>query len=747
MSSIEKFISPFIQQQFPSFYRSEGPNFIAFVKAYYEWLEQSQQALGHSRSLLDYRDIDSTADQFIKYFKNELMSDFPEDILTDKRLLLKNITDLYRAKGSKRAYELLFRFMYGEEVELFYPGEYVFKPSDNTWRVPRYLEVTAGPNLEKLINTQIQTVDKTATALVDSVSSRSVNGKLVTIIEVSQVKGQFNVGDTIFQTDEDFVTAFDGVQVLGSLNSIIVTAGGTDYSVGDVLDVIGSGTEAKVRVSGVSNNFLGSVAFTIVDGGSGYTLNSAVTVLPTLNLDIVNRQGTIAESDTVQNPSNTASGTVHFANSSFVQLINFANADLFIVGDSVIGPTGNAIIQRVYGGTGSNASFKVGTLSNRELITVNITSIQDYLPLALDQSANGFRLTVSSVSGTFGANDTVTSSANVLFLEGSIVSPSAVANGETLSNTSLGIGNLYVYRSDESLVYCTGPEADLTNANLVPGVILSGSVSGALFDISISPIKYQANTTALVSSSNATSLTLSAVSGYFIETSTVTSSNSGATATVNDVIRLTDWNFTNSGVLIDNLDSRITDSLPVTTYEVGTIESITSVNPGIGYFTTPVVRVTEPVTTSLLEFDGQGRLKGNNAIVTATLVGGNGTITTVDLLNSGYSYEDGQTVTLQTVNNSTQVIGNVILGGLGKGEGRWLNRKSFVSDVMKVHDSLFYQDYSYQIISQKMISAYEKLVRDLVHPAGLALFGTYRSDKVVEDDQDLILETTITQAV
>ena len=747
MSSIEKFISPFIQQQFPSFYRSGGPNFIAFVRAYYEWLEQSQQAVGHSRLLLDYRDIDATSDQFIKYFKNELMNNFPEDILADKRLLLKNITDLYRAKGSKRAYELLFRLMYGEDVELFYPGEYVFKPSDNTWRVPRYLEVTPGPNLDKLINTQIQTVGKTATALVDNVSSRSVNGKIVTIIEVSQISGQFNIGDTIFQTDEDFVTVFDGIQVLGSLNSIIVTTGGTDYTVGDVLNVIGSGTEAQVRVSGVSNNFLGSVAFSIVDGGSGYTVNSVVTVLSTLNIDIVNLQGSIMESDSVYNSSNTASGTVQIANSSFIQLINFANSDLFAVGDSVVGPSGNAIIQRVYGGTGSNASFKVGALSNKELITVNVTSIQDYLPLELDQSNNGFRLSVSGVSGVFGANDTVTSSANVLFLEGSTITPVAIANGETLSNTSLGIGNLYVYRSDGALVYCTGPEADLTNANLVAGAVLFGSVSGALYELVIPPIKHQANTTALVSSSNATALILSSVNGYFIETSTVTSSNSGATATVSAVVRLTDWDLTGSTVIANNLDSRIVDSLPLITYEIGTIESITAINPGIGYFTTPIVRVTEPITASLLELDDQGRLIGNNAIVTATLVGGNGTITTVDLLNSGYSYEDGQTVTLQNSNNQTQVIGNVILGGLGKGEGRWLNRKSFVSDVMKIHDSLFYQDYSYQIISQRMLSAYEKLVRDLVHPAGLALFGTYRSDKVIEDDQDLILETTITQTV
>ena len=747
MSSIEKYISPFIQQQFPSFYKSEGPNFIAFVRAYYEWLEQSQQALGHARSLLDYRDVDTTAEQFIKYFKSELMLGLPENLVADKRLLLKHITDLYKSKGSKRAYELLFRMLYGEDVELFYPGEYVFKPSDNTWRIPKYLEITSGSNLDKLINTKIQTVGATATALVDSVSSRIVNGKTITVIEISQITGEFIVGDTIFQTDLSVITPDSQIRVLGSLSNIIVSTGGTDYQIGDVLDVIGTGINGQVKVSSVSNNFVGSVAFNIIDGGSGYSVNSVVTVLPTLSLDITGLQGIINENDTVTDESNTASGSVYFSNSTLIQLINFANTNFFNVGETLIGPNGNAIIQRVYGGTGSNAIFKIGSLSNREILSFNPTIINDYLSLDLDSSVDGFQIDISSVSGIFGANDTVTSSANVLFLEGSTITATFVANGESLSNSSLGISGLYVYRSDGPLVYCTGSETNLTNANLVPGVVLISNTSSSLFEILSPPIKSTSNSDGLVSSSNSTSLVLSSVNGYFIETSTITSSNSGATAIIDDVIRLTDWDIDGSNILLDNLDSIISDSLPLTSLEVGTIASLTAINPGTGYFTKPIVRVTEPLITPLLLLDNQNRLKGNNAIIDTTLVGGNGTITTVDIINSGYAYEDGQSVTLFNANNPTQVIGIAILNGLGKGEGRWLNRKSFPSDVMKIHDNFFYQDYSYQIIAQRMLSSYEKLVRELVHPSGLALFGTYRLDRVIEDDTDVISEATLLQTV
>jgi hypothetical protein len=37
--SVEKYISNFIKNQFPSFYETEGPTFVLFLEAYYEWLE------------------------------------------------------------------------------------------------------------------------------------------------------------------------------------------------------------------------------------------------------------------------------------------------------------------------------------------------------------------------------------------------------------------------------------------------------------------------------------------------------------------------------------------------------------------------------------------------------------------------------------------------------------------------------------------------------------------------------------
>lgn len=45
MKNIEARISPLIENMFPAFYKDDGPDFIAFIKAYYEWLEQNHQLL------------------------------------------------------------------------------------------------------------------------------------------------------------------------------------------------------------------------------------------------------------------------------------------------------------------------------------------------------------------------------------------------------------------------------------------------------------------------------------------------------------------------------------------------------------------------------------------------------------------------------------------------------------------------------------------------------------------------------
>jgi hypothetical protein len=130
--------------------------------------------------------------------------------------------------------------------------------------------------------------------------------------------------------------------------------------------------------------------------------------------------------------------------------------------------------------------------------------------------------------------------------------------------------------------------------------------------------------------------------------------------------------------------------------------------------------------------------------VDSRIVGGNGVVTAVEVINSGYGYLPGESVNLAFGNNQTVVTGTSIVYSFGKGEGRWLNRRSFASDEMRIQDSFYYQDFSYEIVAQRMLSSYEQLVRNLVHPSGKALFGRFKMQDIYTSDQSSVVLSQIT---
>jgi len=161
--------------------------------------------------------------------------------------------------------------------------------------------------------------------------------------------------------------------------------------------------------------------------------------------------------------------------------------------------------------------------------------------------------------------------------------------------------------------------------------------------------------------------------------------------------------------------------------EVGTIAFLSKINPGVGYSGSPFVSVVEPVVASQAIEDGLGGIKGLNAQVSTTVANSQGIVTAVEVVNSGFGFNPGEKVFLSTPNNAGVVLTGIsIVDTDGVGDGFWKNNKGFVSDIMNIQDSYYYQDFSYEILVNRMLSVYEKIVKDLIHPSGVALFGRFR---------------------
>ena len=177
MRQIEDKLSLFVKEQFPAFYNEEGEMFQIFLKAYYEFLEQENQSLDYSRNLLEYLDIDKTTAEFLEHFKRTYLAQLPGLLKTDDRLTIKNIMDFYRAKGTPRAVQLLFRLIFDEDITISYPSEDVLKPSTSDFKLPRYVEVYA-PDLDKLTSLkgiEIVGSESGAKAFVESIGTRLLN--------------------------------------------------------------------------------------------------------------------------------------------------------------------------------------------------------------------------------------------------------------------------------------------------------------------------------------------------------------------------------------------------------------------------------------------------------------------------------------------------------------------------------------------------------------------------------------------
>ena len=749
MSKIETLISPFIPQQFPSFYREDGPNFIAFVRAYYEWLEQTNNTIYHSRRLLDYADIDTTAAQFITYFKNTYLNELPDNLLSDKRLLTKHILELYRAKGTQRAYELLFRLLYNEDIEFYIPGNFIFKPSDNTWYQPNYIETSYSPYLNDLIGKDIYSSSGTGEAVVDNYTQKIVDGKNINVLYLSAVRGRFKFSDKIlsrslkYANGDVILTTSNAPRIIGSLTAVSIENGGYGFSVGDILDLYGKGVEGKARVASVRDEN-GKVNFTLVNGGTGYSINAVVTVAPTLVIGISGLTGDFANSDVVVDSSTSANGTCIFANNSVIKLINFSSNLSFTVGDTITSSNGSATVTSVAGGGGAGATFKVGGLTDTEIVYINTDLIQDYSSLTLETSV---RATIGVTANTFTVGDTVTCNAYVLTMDVSYTN-GTVANTETLSNTAQSITGLYVYKADNSYdgtgtLYCTGTSGNLQNANIGIGSVLA-STGGATLIISGLSTVYTSNASGTVSASNTTSVTISSPTTQFIPRNILVNATNPNTANITAVTELSSWVFPYNPSA--NLNTPIYLTLNYYTSEVGTIAYLSSVNPGTGYSSDPYVDVIEPVIAALGISEIDSSIKGHNAVITAEAINAQGIVTAAEVIESGYGYIPNDRLTMTTANGEVSVTGSAIISLDGRGAGRWLNNKSFISDVIKIQDSYYYQDFSYEIISRKMLNVYETLVRDLVHPSGMALFGRFRLMDELTDNQSEAKQFSINQS-
>ena len=289
-------ISSHVEDQFPKVYRDDGPDFVAFVKSYYEFLDESNE-----RNFSALGDIDNTLDTFLKYYKKKYLNELPfvDSSTKDIPFLVKNIADLYRSKGTQEALELMFKMFYKEEIETHYPASSILTLSDSKWAFSTYLEfkpVTSTNNFPIKKGDIIEGDTTKATAFIDEIVFYNINGVQLPVGYISNVYGKFNSDDSLKVTRAG-INSFPGRLIYGSIAKpeVLEKDGTADNKVGDRLLLESSkyGVEGEAVVRAVSDIPTGTIEWELKNKGWGYDTSTTRNIegrLETENIQMTSTQ-------------------------------------------------------------------------------------------------------------------------------------------------------------------------------------------------------------------------------------------------------------------------------------------------------------------------------------------------------------------------------------------------------------------------------------------------------------------------
>jgi hypothetical protein len=365
-----------IPNQVPEFVRSDYPTFVSFVEAYYEYLDNN------GVDISDLRDLDTTIDDFIQYFRRELAVNLPENITVDDKLLLENIKKHYLAKGSEASYKLLFRLLYNKPVELKYPGTQMLRASDGRWQqdVSIFVKVSTGtPDLIEGKLVDVVKPNATFKVLVDR--RQYVEIEVDRIVQLSdnvyeifidrRFFGNIEIGDII-----RYETIF-AATVVSTTSKLGIAQTGTGFKAGQLFELKnGTGVRSILKITRVDSTGA-IIAAEFIKFGVGY--NTDFTVSINANQDYFSKTNALSLASTLINGQNITinEATPGNAEQGYINIVDYTvNSG---------GSTWNGYWDGTYAGNtvrefSTVASLNVVTTLGKEaaIIKVNLGPLANY---------------------------------------------------------------------------------------------------------------------------------------------------------------------------------------------------------------------------------------------------------------------------------------------------------------------------------------------------------------------------------
>jgi hypothetical protein len=753
-----------VNRQLPEFVRDEYPLFQTFLEAYYEFLEneqgsQNNDLITQAKNLRNISDVDASIADFETSFFNTFASLVPREVQVTKEFLIKNVLPLYLAKGSEKAFKLLFRLLFNDEVEVILPKNNILRASDGKWTVDNIINIetdvrsiyTANGNTSANAVSTGNTTFYLAQEVDDDEITVYVNDVLKThatdyYIRKEAKKLIFNTAPTANAEVRVVYSDFE-ISLLNNRKVTGVTSGATALIENAVPRIItdqlnfglpfelfvdrksvfgtfNNGEIVRTNIIGVDNSLITIEADTfstvtgirVVSGGASYNIGDPVTIVgggalvdATAEVSsistgftsyiVVNYGGAGFGISSIIRSSNIGSSTITGA----VDAVNTSHftANTFVVNGDLISNYANVVISDSDYGFLSPISENVAT---RIVDALTPLEVSDIGPIT-----NAIILFSDTSS-----NDAILDS------EGAIYE----VDGEFFDiKTFNSIGRIDIinggtsYNVGDEVVFGTNPAGTygLHGAAAVKTVDANGTIT----TIQIQPPRIDGtanilnNTNQLVGTNTIFEQQLQVGDKIVIASQerfiNAISSNTSATVNVNfQFLDGTSW----------------ANNIPVGSFAKGLVG-------GVNY--------TQNIFPTLTVSSRTGAGSGANVEITSLMGDGEdlnalsnqvaGQILAIRLTSGGAGYEYIPQVDLSNLGDGSAIANAQIGSSFVELPGRWTTSDSIISSTeRKLQGSDFYIDYSYITSSITEFSRYKNILFELLHPAGFINYAFFNKE-------------------
>ena len=724
-----------VNRQVPEFIREEYPLFISFLEAYYEYLETKQgtqlnDLTQRAKDLRNLSDVDDSIDDFEEQFFATYASLVSKDVEVDKSFLIKNVLPLYLAKGSENSFKLLFRMLFGQELEVKYPKNDVLRASDGKWKRDEVIKVTqdissyyTGNGTKKEFNLVPfnPTLDTTITVYVNGsliatsnyfvrkeinklyfytapannatieVFYRSIDTKL---FENRKLTGQISGATALVEEVEietinnEQITAFyvNPKTVVGDFTigeTILFDIIADDetliylranYNVGDPVRIVVPTFEREPKAF-ISKTFSGKINQVIIrDGGAGFQVAANVRAIGIPEEELFFAVGAVNTTGT-----NTPNSYTIFSD---------------VISD--IDPANNVILNLNWGLSGG-AVANVNTVISQALSNISYSTIGEI---------SNVQVLISEIALT---------TTPTLNADPAIVDIVPIAN--TTTNTIVKIdtfgslGKLIVYGG--GLDYVIGDELIFTNKPMSFGIgaaaeVTNVSASGTITQVKFVPSKITGNAS-VTSASNVM------VQGYntLFQTELIVGDKIMIGSNTRTVVSIA----SNTSLNVNTSFGSILTNRPVRhwgRYLLG----------GQGYTNDKLPTVTVISDNGFDANIAVTTIMGDGENLFPRGTGRAGEIQEITILDPGKGIRTAPQIVLTSIGDGTAEANATLSPTLQELPGRWTSSDSIISSSdRRLQGRDFYINYSYLLSSEIEFGKYKKIFKELLHPAGFKSYA------------------------